>query len=101
MFNKFGALAQLVEQGTENPRVLGSIPRRAKFFVKNIFRAKIEFNFTISPVFKAFVCYSKIRLTIFMQCISIVLIIFLFMVPLFTAKKEWQIWIKIAFFLKL
>ena len=31
--NTFAALAQLVEQGTENPCVLGSIPRRGKFFV--------------------------------------------------------------------
>ena len=29
----FAALAQLVEQGTENPCVLGSIPRRGKFFI--------------------------------------------------------------------
>ena len=27
--NKYGSIAQLVEQGTENPRVTGSIPVRA------------------------------------------------------------------------
>ena len=30
---QYAALAQLVEQGTENPCVLGSIPRRGIFFV--------------------------------------------------------------------
>lgn len=34
----FAALAQLVEQGTENPCVLGSIPRRGKFFILNIIK---------------------------------------------------------------
>ena len=32
-FNRFATLAQLVEQGTENPCVLGSIPRCGNFFV--------------------------------------------------------------------
>ena len=31
---KYAYLAQLVEQGTENPCVLGSIPRRGKFFMR-------------------------------------------------------------------
>ena len=32
------ALAQLVEQGTENPCVLGSIPRRGTIFFANKFK---------------------------------------------------------------
>ena len=32
---EYAALAQLVEQGTENPCVLGSIPRRGIFFISN------------------------------------------------------------------
>ena len=35
---QYAALAQLVEQGTENPCVLGSIPRRGIFFQGYVFR---------------------------------------------------------------
>ena len=33
--NKYAAIAQLVEQGTENPCVLGSIPSGGIFFYSN------------------------------------------------------------------
>ena len=34
---RYASVAQLVEQGTENPRVVGSIPTGGTIFILNIF----------------------------------------------------------------
>ena len=42
IIKKYAAIAQLVEQGTENPCVLGSIPRRGIFlYPENFDNAEI------------------------------------------------------------
>ena len=49
-YSKYAQIAQLVEQGTENPRVLGSIPSLGTtYFKKPIRRSTYRFFIVLFP----------------------------------------------------